>query len=114
MKTWYLNRRSNMLIDTENGSATHVDSEYTSIDSCYIAPEDCDMTFTDKKGNVTKYKIKKGQMVVTFYSEDMPNPMIIIDDPKFVENIIAYKEARQKEKEEWAAEKCSECTNCIG
>lgn len=111
MKTWYITPSNNIVIDTDNEDAKIVDDNYTSINSCYIASEDCKIKFTDSKTKGwTEYEVKKGQIVLTFYSKEMPNQLVILDSKEFLENLNGYREAMQKEKEEWASKKC--CGDC--
>lgn len=110
MKTWYVNERSNMFIDFDNNATKTIDCEYTSINDCYIAPCDCKMYFTNKKGEVTECDVKKGQLVITFYSENMPNRFIVLDEPKLIENIIAHKEYREKAEVKACGDNC--CGTC--
>lgn len=114
MKTWYITPSNNIVIDTDNDNAKIVDDNYTSINSCYIASEDCKIKFTDSKTNGwTEYDVKEGQIVLTFYSKEMPNQLVILDSKEFLENLNGYRDAMQKEKEEWASKKCCDCCgNC--
>lgn len=119
MKRWYITPSTNLLIDTETDSAIHIQDEYTNMNCCYIAPEDCKIKFAcnkscDNQGDEKEYNVKKGQLVFTFYRADLPNQLIILDSKELIENIEFRKNEEQKAKEEWAANKvCDGCgTNC--
>ena len=112
MKKWYITPSSNMMIDFDTESAVRIDAEYLSINDAYMAPCDCKIFFTDSNGT-KEYDVKEGQIVITFYKKNLPNQILIVDNPQLKENIQFYKDEIQKEKERWAAEKtCEPCADC--
>lgn len=116
MKKWYITPSTNIVIDTESDEATRINNQYTSINCCYVAPEDCTVNFTDSKGQKT-FDVKKGQIILTFYKDQLPNQIVILDSKEFFENIDFMVKEDQKKKEEWAkrdAEACGNCDSCCG
>lgn len=119
MKKWYITPSTNIFVDTDTDTGRRIDSEYASINDVYIAPEDCVVKYSDSKGD-QEFEVKKGQILVTVYNKEMPHQIMIIDSKDFEENILSYKEYRQKEKEEWAklksdgvGEACEKCDAAV-
>lgn len=105
MNKWYLTTNSNLMLDSETDKAFSVTDCYTNINCCYIAPEDCTLVFTSSETTEpVKYDVKKGQIVLTFYKDTLPNRLVILDSEGFRENLQKYMDDLQKEKERWAAE----------
>ena len=66
----------------------------------------------DKK---TTVDCKAGDIVITFYEKEFPNPVIVVNNEQWEENINTYETNEQKRKEEWAAKQkecCECCENC--
>lgn len=117
MKKWYITPSTNLVIDTESDEVTRAKDQYTSINCCYAAPEDRTVIFTDSKGQKT-FDVKKGQIILTFYKDQLPNQIVVIDSKEFFENIDFMVKETQKEKEEWAKrhaeDACGCCDKCCG
>jgi hypothetical protein len=50
-----------------------------------------------------------GDIVITFYDSSYPNPMIIVHNLEWVENLEAYDKEQQRIKEEWASKHINDC-----
>ena len=51
-----------------------------------------------------------GDMVITFYDNSYPNPVIIVHSLEWVENLEAYEAEQQRAREEWAAKHANNCS----
>ena len=93
MITWYMTPSTNLMLDVETEEIKTVHENYTSINNCYIAPCDCILKYKDSNSSefITR-EIKEGQVVLTFYSSNMPNKFVVIDSKEFKENLDAYNE----------------------
>lgn len=112
MKKWYITPSTNILINEDNDYAERVGDNYTSLCSCYIAPEDCIVKFSSsKEGGFDEYQVKKGQILFTFYSANLPNQLVIFDSDALRENIESYNKDIQEEKEKWAESKANTNVN---
>lgn len=110
MKIWYITPSTNLMLDKDTDQVERIDCEYTSINECYIAPFDCKIKFSGRNSKeIKEYDVKQGQVVITFYKESLPNQLVILDCPEFLENIQAYKDEVQQEKERWANENKAGC-----
>lgn len=115
MKKWYITPSSNLMLDTETESVKRIKDNYTSIENVYITPEDCDIIFSRDDEESKTFSVKKGQLVITFYKHSLPNQLVICDCEGLYENIQAYNNELQQEKERWAAaedHKCECCDSC--
>ena len=74
------------------------------VDYVLMVDEDC----TVKCGGVTK-EAEAGDIVVKFYEDQYPNKFIIVKNEEWKQNILAYRESNQKQKEEWAKSKNNSC-----
>lgn len=59
--------------------------------------------------------VKSGDLVIRFYENRFPKKVIVVKSKDWKNNLIAYSDAIQKEKEQWANEKKSSepcCDTC--
>lgn len=100
MKTLHIlkNVRQAVLIDENTGKATAIDYSPTDIDYMYVTPEDVRIQYTD--GAETKIlEATKGDLIIKFYSRSyIKNPVVVVKNHKWKENIIQM-EAEKKKRE---------------
>lgn len=59
--------------------------------------------------------VKNGDIIVVFYEGKYPKRTIVVKSKDWKNNIEAYEDALQEEKEKWALKKCCDCereSNC--
>lgn len=102
MKTLYISRGSNIIIDTENNTANRTEACRQGIDNLFLAEEPMHVVYG--YGEFQKEcDVEKGDIIVTFYNDSFKNRMIIVKNEEWVENLVEAKKAEQEEKERWAA-----------
>lgn len=113
MKTLYLTRGNNILIDTEENTADRLTSAPQRIDYVYLAKEPMHVIFGEGD-NKKEFDVKKGELIVTFYEKDFKNRAIVVKNKQWADNITTYEKLEQERKEKWAAEStCKNCNDCI-
>lgn len=113
MNTLYITRSGRILLD-ENNTPHPVDHSRSAIDNLFYVKEDTKVVY-EKGEEKVECDAKAGDLVITFYEEQFPNKIIIVDNAQWKENINSYEEYEQKRKEEWAkrnAENCDKCCDC--
>lgn len=104
MKTLYITRGNNILVDTENNTANRIDTARQGIDNMYVAKEPMHVVY-----GVGEYHretdVDANDIIVTFYPSEFKNKMLIIKNPEWVENILDYEAKQQEEKIRWAEAK---------
>ena len=67
-----------------------IDSIRCGISDCYIVPEDLEVRYK-KDGKYIVTKASKGDVIVTFYREEwVINPVVVVKNNEWKENILAY------------------------
>lgn len=100
MKTLYLTRGNNIVIDPENESADKLASERVGIDNLfYIKEPMCVVYGYDNK--TVSVDVETGDIVIAFYT-NVKNPVVIVKNEQWVENILQLQKEAQEEKERWA------------
>ena len=107
MKTLYLTRGSNILVDTENNTADSLQLVRQGIDHIYLAEEPMHIVYG--AGEVhEEADAEKGDIIITFYSDTFKKQLVIVkNNEDWVNNIVEYRKKEQEEKERWA-KKCQE------
>lgn len=99
-------------VDKENGDLDIVDYLGTDIDWVYRVPEDGTLKIQLRNNEINTYDVKEGDIVILFYLEEYTkNPIVIITNKEWRENIEA-KEAYRKEQELKRANNDSPCCKC--
>lgn len=108
MNTLYITESGRVMV-TEDGKCSSKFSDRTSIDDVVLIEEDTHIIY--QRGE--KYfegDAKAGDLVITFYTDDFPNRLIVVNSDSWKENILAARAEEQRRKEEWAAaKKCNDC-----
>jgi len=114
MKTFYISRGSNILVDPETNTCDRISSDRQSIESIYLVKEPMHVVY----GYGEQHKevdVDTDDIIVTFYSEDYNTRMVVVHNDEWADNIKTYNRKRQEEKERWAQEKqCQECECACG
>ena len=89
-----------VLIDFNKQTVDMIDSIRCGISDCYIVPEDLEVRYK-KDGKYIVTKASKGDVIVTFYREEwVINPVVVVKNKEWKENILAYikrEEARKND-----------------
>lgn len=111
MKTLYLTRGSNIVVDTDDNTANRLDTTRSAIDRIYYVKEPMHVVYG--YGEVhEELDVKKGDILVVFYDSTFKHQIIVAKSKQWVENILDYEKREQEEKEKWAAKKLTNCTDC--
>ena len=79
-----------VLIDFNKQTVDMIDSIRCGISDCYIVPEDLEVRYK-KDGKYIVTKASKGDVIVTFYREEwVINPVVVVKNKEWKENILAY------------------------
>lgn len=109
-------------IDTDANKLQKVQYDRASIDNVYLIDEERDLFIQDNEDNVTETHVVPGDIIVSFYTNDFPNRVIVVKSDKWAENIKTFRANEQKKKEEWASKQyeniqkcsisCDSCSDC--
>ena len=116
MKTLYLtNSSANIVVDKEADTCGTINRDIESIRSIYVIDEPMHVVYQD--GDYRReLDVEKDDILVTFYTEQFENRIVVAKSADWVSNIKTYKEKEQKAKEEWAASNlkkaCCDCDEC--
>lgn len=111
MNTLYISGTGRIMLD-ENNNPKSFNRSRASIDDIFFIKEDTKVVF-DRGEYKAELEAKAGDIVVTFYEEQFPNRVIVVNNEQWKENLEAYKVWEQKQKEEWAEKKSDPCCeNC--
>lgn len=108
----YFNRP--VLIDFNKQTVETIDSTRCGMNECYIVPEDLEVRYK-KDGKYIVTKANKGDIIVTFYREEwIINPVIVVKNKEWKENILAYikRQEARKSAELVEANYSSCCDKC--
>lgn len=99
-------------IDTDANKLQKVQYDRASIDNVYLIDEERDLFIQDNEDNVTETHVVPGDIIVSFYTNDFPNRVIVVKSDKWVENIKTLRANEQKKKEEWASKQHENLQKC--
>lgn len=109
-------------IDTDANRLQKVQYDRALMDNVYLIDEERDLFIQDNEDNVTETHVVPGDIIVSFYTNDFPNRVIVVKSDKWVENIKTLRANEQKKKEEWASKQheniqkcsisCDSCSDC--
>lgn len=112
MKTLYITRGNNILIDTENSAANKIETCRQGIDCVYVAKEPMHVVYG--VGEYSKeFDVDANDIILTFYPKEFKNQAIVVKNAEWLENILEYEKKMEEEKMRWAASKNSEDTEKI-
>lgn len=110
MSTLYLTRSNNMIVDVENNTANRLTCCPQRIDDIFLVKEPMHVVYG--YGEYSKeFDVEPNDLVITFYG-DFKEKAIVVKSEEWAKNIIAYNEAQERQKEEWAAKQPCECADC--
>ena len=110
MNTLYISRTGRIMLD-ENNNPKPFDRSRASIDDIFFIKEDTKVVF-DRGEYKAELEAKAGDIVVTFYEEQFPNRVIVVNSEQWKENLETYEAWEQKRKEEWAEKNSDPCCEC--
>jgi len=104
MKTLYVTKGNNILIDNETGKCSKMTEERQGIDAIYIAKEPMHVVYgyNDENENVD---VEAGDIILKFYVEDFKKKIVVVKNQDWVSNIEEYNKKMQEQKERWASSK---------
>lgn len=108
MKTLYIAHGSNICVDAENDTAEQLDNEQEGIRRIYLAKEPMHVVYTEGEYR-RELDVKKDDIIITFYSNNFQEKIVVAKSKDWVKNIKSWKEREQKIKEEWAAKQLANC-----
>lgn len=111
MNTLYVTRGSNILVNTEDNTADRLPTARQGIDYIYYIEEPTHIVYGCGETHC-EADAEAGDIAVVFYTDVFKNPLIVVKNEQWAENIIAYRKKEQEEKERWAQSKCDNCINC--
>lgn len=102
------------MLDPTSGDVKRIESERNGVDNIFIVPENCIVRIDD-----IVLDAEAGDLVITFYESKFPNKAIVVKSDMWKQNLKAYQDYIQKQKEEWAKSKdnscvcgCKDCDAC--
>lgn len=99
-------------IDIDANKLQKIQYDRASIDNVYLIDEERDLFIQDNEDNVTETHVVPGDIIVSFYTNDFPNRVIVVKSDKWVENIKTLRANEQKRKEEWASKQSENIQKC--
>jgi len=114
-KTLFVTSRG--LIEMNNGEPYGKDSSRLAIDRVARITEPTHIIYT-RLGEEKRFELdaEPDDILVIFYENTFPTPIILVHSKEWAENIKAYEAREQAEKEAWAKNKLelaqTSCTGC--
>ena len=88
------------------------DIDAIAVNSVWVADDDMPLEWYDKDGNKQTINVKKNDIIIAFYNRDFKHKIIVANSEDWLDNIVAYKELKEKEKADWA-ERCLKNSNVV-
>lgn len=118
MKTLYITRGNNIVVDTENNTVDRLTCARTAIDDLFRVKEPMHVVY--QRGEYKReMDVEPGDLIITFYDNEFLHQVIVVKNSDWAETLDAYEKAEQKRKEDWAAkelhklaESCGDCGCC--
>lgn len=110
-KTLFITTRGLIQLD-ENLEPTGYTTDREAISNVVRINEPTHIVYNKNEKRI-ELDAEEGDILVAFYESTYPNPVILIHSKEWAENILSYRTAEQKRKEEWAKRaSCGECDAC--
>lgn len=103
MKTLYISNNANVLFDAEENTCSSMETQREGIQRIYLAEEPMHVVYSSGEYK-REVDVKKDDIVITFYSDDFKERMIVVKSKEWVNNFKAYNKRMQEVREKWAAE----------
>lgn len=110
MKNLFITERG--AIEMVNNEPKYKNSDRNAIDNVYLITEDTHIVYNRYDGKRIELNAEAGDILIKFYESTFSSPIIIVHSEEWKNNILAYNEAEQKRKEEWAA-KAAKSNNVV-
>lgn len=107
MKTLYVTRGNNILVDNETKECSKMTEERQGIDAIYVAKEPMHVVYGYNNEN-ENVDVEPGDIILKFYVEDFKKKIVVVKNQDWVSNIEAYNKKMQEQKERWASSKHDE------
>lgn len=102
MKTLYITRGNNIVVDAENNTVDRISCDRTAIDDLYRVKEPMHVIY--QRGEYKREAdVVPGDLIITFYENDFLHQMIVVKNSDWAETLDVYEKQQQEEKERWAA-----------
>jgi len=109
MKTLYLTRNSNIVVNDDNQEICSLKDTWPRINSVYLITEPMKVVFGGSEVKEAKtFEVEPNQVIITFYSDGdvTPNQVVVIDNKEFVDNIKAIVDDNSKHLSDCDCAKC--------
>lgn len=113
MKKYIITNDGSIGFDPETEEIFNLPSCREAISRIFMVDEPVEIV-VDRHDKKYTLSAKKDDLVIVFYEEFFPMPVIVVKNKDWAKNIKDYKKKVQKEKEEWAAKKANTACPCEG
>lgn len=114
MKTLYLSRSYNIVVNAENNEVSQIKSIPSGINNVYYVTEPMHVSF-GYEDDKAQTDVVPGDIIIVFYRDEFPNKFIVVKNDDWSENAVKYFKKEEEIKERWAQQKiklCEDCNNC--
>lgn len=112
MKTLYITNGGNICIDPEEDFVNRMPTEREGISRIFLAKEPMHVVYGEGEYR-RELDVKKDDIIITFYSNDWEERIIVAKSKDWVRNLKKWNEEEQRRKEEWAYKQAN-VTETIG
>lgn len=114
MKTLYLTRTNNIVLNSENNAVSQLNDVPYGINNAFYITEPMHVVFGYKEDKA-EADVVPGDIVIVFYRDEFPNKFAVVKNDIWSANLAEYLKKEQEKKERWAqsnSERCSCCEDC--
>ena len=90
MKTLYITRSNNIIIDTENNTVDRIGTSRMGIDSIYVAKEPMHVVYGAGEYQ-REFDADTNDIIITFYPKEFKNQAIVVKSTEWLENLLEYE-----------------------
>jgi len=101
MKTLYITKGNNLLIDEENHNCSKLKEERQGIDSIFLVKEPMHIIY-GYDGEHEEFDVDTNDIVISFYASEFSKKLVVVKNEDWASNIAEYNKFMQEEKERWA------------
>ena len=109
-KTLFITTKGLIVLD-ENNEPSGMASDRGAISNVVRIAEPTHLVY-NKNDKRVELDAEEGDILIIFYEQNFPNPMILIHSKEWNENLVAYQEYEQKLKEKWASDSEAGAVTC--
>lgn len=102
MKTAYITRGNNIVVDQENKTVGKLKSYPQRIDYILLVEEPMHVVYGYNTDIIEEFDVEPNDIIITFYTDDFVKRAIVVKNNDWVKNLVEYEKGQEERELAWA------------